>query len=43
VRERELMDNMQLLRQGAELQQKERKIQKLREQYQKLGLEGYEE
>ena len=43
VRERELADNMQLLRQQSEIEHKERETRKLRDQLRKLGLERYEE
>ena len=43
VRERELADNMQLLRQQSEIEHKEKETRKLRDQLRKLGLERYEE
>ena len=43
MRERELADNMQLLRQESEIEHKERETRKLKDQLRKLGLERYEE
>ncbi len=43
MRERELEDNMQLLRQKAEIAIKEREIGKLKEELRREGLERFEE
>ena len=43
VKERELEDNLQLLRQRRELAEKEAEIRRLRAELKDMGLERYEE
>ena len=43
MREHELEDNMQLLRQRGEIEQKMREVRRKREELRTMGLERYEE
>ena len=43
VREHELSDNLQMMKQEEEAKQKEAEIKRLKDQLRSMGLEGYEE
>ena len=42
VRERELVDSLQLMKQEEEVRQKEREVKKYKDQLRSMGIEGYE-